>query len=85
MQNTNPPSGPTPCSCMKMLQLIVDGEATADEEKFLRDHLAECIPCYEQYQVDQLIKTMVKTTCCGGQVPQTLAEQIRMQIQANGR
>jgi anti-sigma factor (TIGR02949 family) len=69
--------------CMEMLQLIVDGEATSEEkDKFLKFHLQECLPCYNNYHLELAIRQLLKTKC-SGEAPQELIETIRMRVIQN--
>jgi anti-sigma factor (TIGR02949 family) len=66
--------------CMEMLQLIVDGEATAEErEHFLKNHLEQCLPCYKNYHLEVEIRQLLKTKCCG-EAPQDLIDTIRARV-----
>lgn len=67
-------------SCMEMLQLILDGEASAEQQEYFRSHMDMCMPCFESYSLNMSIKELVKTRCCGDQLPQGLIEQIKMRI-----
>lgn len=69
--------------CMQMLQLILDGEATADQkEHFLKHHLDECMPCYKNYHLEIKLRELLKSKCTGG-CPQELAESIKSQINSS--
>jgi len=70
-------------SCMEMLQLILDGEATAGQQEYFRTHMDKCAPCFKSYNLDNTIKELLKTRCCGDSVPAGLIEQIRNQISQN--
>jgi mycothiol system anti-sigma-R factor len=67
-------------SCMEMLQLILDGEASNEQQDYFRSHMDLCGPCFKSYNLNMSIKELIKTRCCGDPVPQGLVEQIKMQI-----
>ena len=67
-------------SCMEMLQLILDGEATAEQKDYFKQHMDHCMPCYKEYNVDMAIKELLKANCCGGNCPEGLADQIKSKI-----
>lgn len=69
--------------CMEMLQLILDGEATPGQQYYFKSHMDICMPCFKSYSLDMSIKELLKSRCCGDQVPQGLVEQIKMQIRQN--
>jgi anti-sigma factor (TIGR02949 family) len=70
-------------NCMEMLQLILDGEATADQQEYFKSHMNLCMPCFKSYNLDMSIKELLKSRCCGDQVPPELLDQIKMQIGQN--
>jgi len=70
-------------ACMEMLQLIVDGEATAEQkEHFLTHHLEECMPCYRNYHLEVAIRQLLKNKC-SGTAPQELIDSIKAKVIAN--
>jgi len=73
------PSGKKP-TCLQMLQTIIDGEATKVQEEYFKQHMDECMPCYKTFQVDMQIRQLLKTKCCGGEVPNDLIEKIKSQV-----
>jgi mycothiol system anti-sigma-R factor len=70
-------------SCMQMLQLILDGEASHEQEAYFKSHMDQCSPCFKSYSLDIQIKELLKTRCCGESAPTELIEQIKMQISRN--
>ena len=67
-------------TCMEMLQLILDGEASDEQRTYFKTHLDHCMPCFKSYEVDMAIKEMLKTKCCGGDAPNELIQKIRTQL-----
>jgi mycothiol system anti-sigma-R factor len=67
-------------NCMEMLQLILDGEASTEQQDYFRSHMDLCSPCFKSYNLNMSIKELIKTRCCGDPVPQGLVEQIKIQI-----
>jgi hypothetical protein len=41
------------------------------------------LPCFKSYDLDNTIKELLKTRCCGDSVPAGLVEQIKVQISQN--
>jgi mycothiol system anti-sigma-R factor len=70
-------------SCIEMLQLILDGQATAEQQAYFKSHMDKCAPCFKSYDLDSTIKELLKTRCCGDSVPVGLVEQIKIQISQN--
>ena len=83
----NPSSVPNPfvingkkSSCLEMLQVILDGEASDDQKQYFKQHMDKCMPCFKGYELDMTIKALVKSKCCGGEAPEELIEQIKITI-----
>jgi mycothiol system anti-sigma-R factor len=81
------PSSPNPfvtngkkATCLEMLQVILDGEATDDQKDYFKRHMDMCLPCFKGYELDMAIKQLVKSKCCGGDAPADLVEHIRVTI-----
>jgi len=70
----------TCCDCLESLQLVVDGEATKDQEQYFMNHLDECLPCYNFYQVEKSVKEVLQSKISKKEVPSHLISQIRSQI-----
>lgn len=66
--------------CMRILSLVIDGEANNDERKFFERHLQNCMPYYEIYNVDMAIKDMIKKNGYEHQCPDGLADEIKEKI-----
>jgi len=43
-------------ACMKIIQAILDDEATEAEKEHFRDNMDKCIPCIEAYRLEKCIK-----------------------------
>ena len=67
-------------TCLEMLQVILDGEATDEQKKYFSQHMDNCLPCFKGYELDMAIKQLVKSKCCGGEAPEELIEKIRITI-----
>ena len=70
-------------NCMEMLQLILDGEASPEQQEYFKAHMDQCMPCFKSYSLDMTIKELLRTRCCNDSVPAELVEQIKMQISQN--
>ncbi len=70
-------------TCMEMLQLMLDGDATPEQQQQFKAPLDECMPCYKSYNLDVTLKTLIRTKCNGNGATQELIEKIRNQISQN--
>jgi mycothiol system anti-sigma-R factor len=69
-------------SCMEMLQLVVDGQATEEQVAYWKEHLGMCQSCYEHYKVEHAVKEMVKSECCCSKIPQHVIDELSMKIKS---
>jgi len=81
----NPFLSPTgkKASCMEMLQVILDGQASEEQRAYFKAHMDHCGPCFKGYQLDMAIKELLRTRCCGGAAPDELVQKIKAQIQGS--
>lgn len=63
---------------MQVYQYL-DGEMSPDDCDKIREHLAKCGPCLKEYDVDQMLKTLVRRSCGYESAP----TELRMQIIAH--
>jgi anti-sigma factor (TIGR02949 family) len=74
------PSSDRTLSCLEMLQLMIDGDATPEQEIQFREHMEACLPCYQTYNLEIALKELLKSKCSGNGAPPDLIERIKMQI-----
>lgn len=72
-------------SCMEMLQLILDGDATPEQHTQFQDHMVKCMPCYQTYNLEMAVKALLKSKCASHGAPPELIEKIKTQISQNLR
>jgi anti-sigma factor (TIGR02949 family) len=79
--------GKTECKdfekCLEILYLMLDNEATEEEKSYLNDHIESCMLCFEQYEVEKQIRSLIKSKITNQPVPSGLINQIRTKIQTN--
>jgi anti-sigma factor (TIGR02949 family) len=69
--------------CLKLLQSILDGEATQQQKEiFMKDHLEQCMPCYKNYHLEVAIRELLKKKC-SSEAPQDLVKSIKEKVLAN--
>lgn len=66
--------------CLKMIQLIVDGEATEQQIEKLRNNLHTCQPCIKMYHLEKEIKELLsgkmEKKCCPDQLVASIKARI---------
>lgn len=81
--STNQPMSGQADSCMELLQRILDGDATTEEQQQFKTHVDECMPCFQSYSLELTVKTLLKAKCSGNGAPPELIEKIKIQISKN--
>ncbi len=67
--------------CREMLQKILDGDASPEEQREFQEHMQQCLPCYNAYELEMAIRVLLQTRCNGHGAPPELIEKIKQQIQ----
>lgn len=66
--------------CLKMIQLILDGEATEQQLARLKINLETCRPCIEMYHLEKEVKELLtkrmEKKCCPDQLVATIKSKI---------
>lgn len=66
--------------CLKMIQLILDGEATDQQLAKVKANLESCRPCIEMYQLEKEVKELLtkrmEKRCCPDQLVATIKSRI---------
>ena len=66
---------------VKLLDAVVDGEATPEEQTFFNIHIEGCVPCFENHQKQKLLKGLVTGHLKRIIVPERLSLAIKAKIQ----
>lgn len=84
MSDTSEKKGSIDCAefkkCLEILYLMLDNEASEDEEQYLNKHIENCMVCFEQYEVEKQIRELLKTKLAHQKVPSDLAQTIRNKV-----
>ncbi|MCG8655930.1 MULTISPECIES: mycothiol system anti-sigma-R factor [unclassified Yimella] len=67
-------------SYLQHLGEYLDGELTDAECAALKEHLADCPPCLDEYQRDAIMKALVRRSCQCESAPVALRTQIMQRI-----
>lgn len=68
--------------CMRILNLVLDGEASPEENDFFKSRLENCMPYYQIYNVDMAIKELIKKAGYERNCPDGLVDEIKAKIKA---
>ncbi|HJG80701.1 MAG TPA: mycothiol system anti-sigma-R factor [Brevibacterium senegalense] len=58
----------------------LDGELEPREVEVIKAHLAGCTDCSGEYEIEALLKELVRRSCTAGSAPEGLRERIRERI-----
>lgn len=65
---------------LSVLQLIIDDEATEDDQKFFKKHVNECEPCLEHYQVEKSLLEEIKAKIEKKECPEEIVKSIKEKL-----
>lgn len=66
--------------CLELIHLVLDSEASSDQEKYLIEHLEMCMQCLENFNIEKEIRTALKTRLENKRVPLDLINTIKGKI-----
>ena len=67
--------------CNRLLQIILDGEASENDEKAFFQHIKNCSYCYNGYMLEKSIRKLIRTKIKKESVPADLLDSIKLKIQ----
>jgi hypothetical protein len=66
--------------CMKLIQAVLDGSASASEMEHFKNNMDNCKPCIEGYELEKSIKfslhDKVEKKCC----PSSTIDQLKLKL-----
>ena len=66
--------------CMRMIQAILDGEATEEEKEHFRDNMDVCMPCINEYHLVKCIKESLCNRLERKTCPDSLVNTIKLKL-----
>jgi len=66
--------------CMKIIQSILDDEATDAEKEHFKENIEKCIPCIESYRLEKCIKDSLNLKIEKKPCPQSILDTIITKI-----
>ncbi len=67
-------------TCVELLQLVIDGQATEQQEAELEQHIVECKSCKSEFELSQTIKDNLKSRLKRPNIPSELATSIQSKV-----
>ena len=75
------PSGkPDHKECLRILSLVLDDEATPEEEVIFKQYLENCMPYFEIYHIDRAIRELIRKNCSDKKLSEDVKNEIRSKI-----
>jgi mycothiol system anti-sigma-R factor len=74
---------PHETDCREVLDRVyeyLDGELTGHDIAKIKQHLEECAPCLSEYDLDVVLKALVRRSCGCEQAPEDLRARILVRI-----
>jgi anti-sigma factor (TIGR02949 family) len=66
--------------CNQVLHLVIDGEATHEEEDYFYSHILQCMDCSHYFMLEQTIRDALRNKVDKKQAPEDFISQLRMKI-----
>lgn len=66
--------------CMKIIQSILDDEATEAEKDHFRENMDKCLPCIEAYRLEKCIKESLSLKLVKKPCPQSILDTILSKV-----
>ena len=64
--------------CLDVLNEVIDNEQHPTDA--FKQHLKDCLPCLEKYNLDKAIKEVLQKKCNKGTPPEDLVQNIKQRI-----
>lgn len=65
---------------LEQMYLFLDNEMDEEDCARVRQHLADCEPCLEQYDLEGLVKSVVHRSCGSDRPPEDLRQRVLSRI-----
>lgn len=75
--------GPRDIECSEALEqvfLFLDNEMAEEDCQRIREHLADCEPCLEKYDLEGVVKSLVHRSCGCDRPPADLRAKVQARI-----
>lgn len=70
------------CSAvLSRMFVFIDNELDSANCDQIEQHLADCGPCLEKYNLERTVKSLVKRHCGNDVAPESLRQRVRISIQ----
>ena len=69
--------------CLELVRLMLDDESTADDNAYVLRHIEGCYRCYDNFDVENAIREVIKQKNSNIAIPQDVVNEIREKIEVH--
>ena len=69
--------------CLELVRLMLDDESTPADNEYVLRHIDGCYRCYDNFDVENAIREVVKQKYNNIQVPSDIVNEIREKIEVH--
>ena len=66
--------------CVHVINLVIDGEATKEEEAYFYKHVKDCLHCAQYYKLEQSIREAIRKKLEVKEAPEELIVELRRRV-----
>ena len=69
--------------CLELVRLMLDDESTDDDTAYVLKHIDGCYRCYDNFDVENAIREVIKQKNSNIEIPQDVVNEIREKIEVH--
>ncbi|RLD24855.1 MAG: hypothetical protein DRI71_01350 [Bacteroidetes bacterium] len=69
--------------CLELVRLMLDDESTEDDNAYVLRHIDGCYRCYDNFDVENAIREVVKQKSNNLKIPHEVVSEIREKIEVH--
>jgi anti-sigma factor (TIGR02949 family) len=69
--------------CLELVRLMLDDESTEDDNAYILRHIDGCYRCYDNFDVENAIREVVKQKSNNVKIPDEVVNEIREKIEVH--
>ena len=69
--------------CLELVRLMLDDESTEDDNAYVLRHIDGCYRCYDNFDVENAIREVIKQKNSNIEIPQDVVNEIREKIEVH--
>lgn len=69
--------------CLELVRLMLDDESTEDDNAYVLKHIDGCYRCYDNFDVENAIREVIKQKNNNIEIPQDVVNEIREKIEVH--